>query len=246
MASVRFDTAFVKEWTCDSMAKILITSGPTRQYLDPIRYLTNASSGRMGAALAQAALEAGYEVVVISGPVDVEYPREAEVISVVSTEEMHAAAIQKFAECEGAIGAAAPCDYRPQAVLADKMSKEDFIRTPDLNGELWLRLFETPDVMAALGAMKREPEGNRPRQWLVAFALETSDHHVKALQKLQRKRCDLIVVNDPTAINGKTTNVEILDPLGESVAKVAGEKIDVARRLLAEIQTFVGKKNVAR
>ena len=67
------------------MSKILITSGPTRQYLDPIRYLTNASSGRMGAALAQAALEAGYEVVVISGPVDIEYPKGAEVVKVVST-----------------------------------------------------------------------------------------------------------------------------------------------------------------
>ncbi|MBQ4195575.1 MAG: phosphopantothenoylcysteine decarboxylase, partial [Thermoguttaceae bacterium] len=118
------------------MSKILITSGPTRQYLDPIRYLTNASSGRMGAALAQAALEAGYEVVVISGPVDIEYPKGAEVVKVVSTEEMHAAAIQRFAECEGAIGAAAPCDYRPLEVLPDKMSKEDFIRSPEQRGEL--------------------------------------------------------------------------------------------------------------
>ena len=92
------------------MSKILITSGPTRQYLDPIRYLTNASSGRMGAALAQACVEAGYEVVVVSGPVDVKYPREAEVVHVVSTDEMHIAAMQAYEECEGAIGAAAPCD----------------------------------------------------------------------------------------------------------------------------------------
>lgn len=223
----------------DAMSKILITSGPTRQYLDPIRYLTNASSGRMGAALAQAALEAGYEVVVVSGPVEVEYPREAEVVRVVSTEEMHVAAMQRFIECEGAIGAAAPCDYRPFAVLQDKMSKEDFTRLPDSNGELLLRLRETPDVMAALGAMKREPTHDQPGQWLVAFALETSDHHVKALQKLQRKRCDLIVVNDPTAINGTTTNVEILDFKGNSCSKVSGNKTDVARRLISEIQRCI-------
>ncbi|MBQ7030024.1 MAG: phosphopantothenoylcysteine decarboxylase, partial [Thermoguttaceae bacterium] len=92
------------------MAKILITSGPTRQYLDPIRYLTNASSGRMGAALAQAALDAGFEVVVVSGPVDVKYPNGARVVDVVSTEEMRTAAMQLYPECVGAIGAAAPCD----------------------------------------------------------------------------------------------------------------------------------------
>ena len=228
------------------MSKILITAGPTRQYLDPIRYLTNASSGRMGAALAQAALEAGYEVVIISGPVDIEYPKGAEVVKVVSTEEMHAAAIQRFSECEGAIGAAAPCDYRPLEVLPDKMSKEDFIRSPEQRGELLLRLYETPDVMRALGAMKREPEGDRPSQWLVAFALETSDHHVKALQKLHRKRCDLIVVNDPTAINGTKTNVEILNSDGDSIAKVSGDKLAVARRLFKEIRGYLTEKEARR
>lgn len=230
------------------MPKILITSGPTRQYLDPIRYLTNASSGRMGAALATSALDAGFEVVVVSGPVDVKYPSGAQVVDVVSTEEMRTAAMQLFPECVGAIGAAAPCDYRPDAVLTDKMSKNDFIRSPEANGELLLRLRETPDIMASLGATKREfsndsaaPSG----QWLVAFALETSDHHVRALQKLQRKHCDLIVVNDPTSINGTTSNVEILDATGETLAQISGDKTDVARRLIAEIQAFVAKRTAA-
>ncbi len=230
------------------MPKILITSGPTRQYLDPIRYLTNASSGRMGAALATAALDAGFEVVVVSGPVDVKYPDAAQVVDVVSTEEMRVAAMQLFPECVGAIGAAAPCDYRPVSVLTDKMSKNDFIRTPEANGELLLRLRETPDVMASLGATKREfsldptaPSG----QWLVAFALETSDRRVRALQKLQRKHCDLIVVNDPTAINGTTSNVEILKADGETLAQISGDKPAVARRLLAEIQAFVAAKTAA-
>ncbi len=230
------------------MPKILITSGPTRQYLDPIRYLTNASSGRMGAALAQAALDAGFEVVVVSGPVDVKYPDGAQVVDVVSTEEMRTAAMQLYPECVGAIGAAAPCDYRPDAVLTDKMSKNDFIRSPEANGELLLRLRETPDIMASLGATKREFSTDptaAPGQWLVAFALETSDHHVRALQKLQRKHCDLIVVNDPTSINGTTSNVEILDATGETLAQISGDKTDVARRLIAEIQAFVAKRTAA-
>lgn len=225
------------------MSKVLITSGPTRQYLDPIRYLTNASSGRMGASLAQAALEAGYEVVVVSGPVDIQYPKEATVVDVVSTEEMHVAAMQIFPECDGAIGAAAPCDYRPFAVLDDKMSKEDFIRSPEKNGELLLRLRETPDVMAALGSMKRGRENGRPGQWLVAFALETSDHHVRAIQKLHRKRCDLIVVNDPSSINGTSSHVEILDLNGKTLAKAVGQKLDVARRLFQVIGNYVVSKD---
>ena len=98
------------------MAKILITSGPTRQYLDPVRYLTNASSGRMGAALAEAALARGHQVLVVSGPVQIDYPHEAEVFSVDTTAEMLAAVLKHFPDCHGLIGAAAPCDYMPHRV----------------------------------------------------------------------------------------------------------------------------------
>ena len=95
------------------LARILLTSGPTRQHIDPVRYLTNASSGRMGAALVQAAVDAGHEVIVVSGPVDVAYPARAKVVPVVSTEDMLAACQIAFPECDGLIGVAAPCDYRP-------------------------------------------------------------------------------------------------------------------------------------
>ncbi|MFN9433888.1 MAG: phosphopantothenoylcysteine decarboxylase, partial [Planctomycetota bacterium] len=103
------------------MAHILITSGPTRQYLDPVRYLTNASSGRMGAALATAALEHGHRVTIVSGPVEVEYPAGVELIPVVTTPEMMEAAAAVFAEADGLIGAAAPCDYMPRKVESSKM-----------------------------------------------------------------------------------------------------------------------------
>src|SRR5215468_10746867 len=98
------------------MARILITSGPTRQYLDPVRYLTNASSGRMGQALAQAAIDRGHTVTIVSGPVEIAYPVAARVIPVVSTEEMLEAAAAEFDGCDGLIGVAAPCDYRPVRV----------------------------------------------------------------------------------------------------------------------------------
>ena len=193
----------------------------------------------MGAALAQASLDAGYEVAVVSGPVEVEYPRDAEVVFVTSTQEMHVASMQLFPKCVGAIGAAAPCDYKPMVVFQDKMSKENFTRTPDSKGELSLTLCETPDVMAALGEMKRKKGDPNGWQWLVAFALETSDHHIKALQKLQRKHCDLIVVNGPASINGVDTNVDILNTRGDCIAQAYGRKIDVARKLVSKIQDFV-------
>ncbi|MDA7951651.1 MAG: phosphopantothenoylcysteine decarboxylase, partial [Pirellulaceae bacterium] len=105
------------------MVKVLITSGPTRQYLDPVRYLTNGSSGQMGASLAQAALDLGHQVTIISGPVTIDYPPEATVIWVVSTEEMLAAAEKEFPSCQGAIGVAAPCDYRPTKFSEKKIAK---------------------------------------------------------------------------------------------------------------------------
>src|SRR5271157_3677911 len=105
------------------MPRILLTSGPTRQYLDPVRYLSNGSSGRMGKALAEAALEAGHEVLIVSGPVEIRYPRAARVIAVISTEEMLDACLNAFPKCDGLIAAAAPCDYRPKVVATQKIRK---------------------------------------------------------------------------------------------------------------------------
>ena len=203
------------------MAHILITSGPTRQYLDPVRYLTNASSGRMGQALAEAALRRQHQVTVISGPVSIPYPSGAHVISVVSTEEMLAEARRAFAGCDGLIGAAAPCDYRPHRVAAEKIAK---------NGEpLLLQLIETPDIVATLGKEKR------PEQWVVGFALETTDQRFRATVKLEKKRCDLIVLNGPAAMDSLDNDVEILDRRGEVVARIAGSKQDVAEGILRTI-----------
>lgn len=200
------------------MARILITSGPTRQYLDPVRYLTNGSSGRMGRALAQAVLDLGHEPLVVSGPVTVSYPSGVRVISIISTEELLEVCLREFANCDGVIGAAAPCDYRPLHVSAQKIAK---------NGQpLVLHLEETPDVIATLGAAKQ------PDQWVVGFALETDDARFRALTKLERKSCDLIVLNGPDAMDAADNTVELLDPSGACVGKFAGDKEAVARDIL--------------
>jgi phosphopantothenoylcysteine decarboxylase / phosphopantothenate---cysteine ligase len=202
------------------MTHILITSGPTRQYLDPVRYLTNASSGRMGAALAEAAIAAGHRVTIVSGPVDVAYPAEAEVVNIFSTEELLEKCLEVFPRCDGLIAAAAPCDYRPRAVAKHKIRK-----TGD---SLTLELVETPDVVAELAKIKS-------RKWMVAFALETEDKHLRAMQKLERKSCDLIVVNGPEAVHAADTTVEILDAAGTIVATFAGGKRDAGREILRVI-----------
>ena len=206
------------------MARILITSGPTREYLDPVRYLSNASSGRMGRALAAAAMAAGHEVVVISGPVEVEYPAGAEVIRVVSTQEMLDAALAAFARCDGAIAAAAPCDYRAARIAVEKLSKTGEPRS--------VELVETPDIVAAL-ASQREVAGPRTSQWIVAFALETGDGRARALKKLREKRCDLIVHNGPAAIHSDRTEVEVLDASGSVLASLSGAKGEVAEGIFA-------------
>ena len=155
------------------MANILITSGPTRQYLDPVRYLTNASSGRMGSELAAAAIELGHRVTIVSGSVEIAYPAQATVIDVESTEDMLRECSWIFPDFDGVIGAAAPCDYMPHHVADQKLSK---------TGEgIVLNLIETTDVLATLGQSKTG------EQWAVAFALETTDARFRAITKLEKK-----------------------------------------------------------
>ncbi len=203
------------------MTRILLTSGPTRQYLDPVRYLSNGSSGRMGKALAEAALEAGHEVVIVSGPVELRYPPAARVLPVISTEEMLAACLSVFPECHGLIAAAAPCDYRPKIVAAHKIRKT--------GGALQVQFIETPDIVAGLGQI-------RTSQWMVAFALETEDLRMRGIQKLERKKCDLIVVNGPAAMHAADTKIEVIDARGEVLTAVAGSKRLVAKAILRVIQ----------
>ena len=204
------------------MARIVITSGPTRQYLDPVRYLTNASSGRMGAALAQAALDLGHEVIVVSGPVSIRYPSAAQVVDVVTTQEMLDATKLAFENADGLVGAAAPCDYMPKQVETHKLSK-----TGDV---LHLALIETPDIVASLGTAKRRD------QWVVGFALETEDIRFRAIVKMSRKCCDMIVSNSASAMNSEDNSVEVILRDGTILEQITGTKPLVANGILSHIQ----------
>ena len=196
------------------MAKILLTAGPTRAYLDDVRYLTNASSGRMAKALAEAALARGHSVTIVSGPVSVAYPRKARVVPVVTTAEMLAAALAELPKCDGVIAAAAPCDFQPVRRLPGKI--------PRAAGGLTLELAATTDVIATLAA--KSPR----RQWFVAFALEPGADPRRAFAKIEAKRCDLIVVNDVTALDAADTAVAVYDRGHACVGRRQGTKRAVA------------------
>jgi phosphopantothenoylcysteine decarboxylase/phosphopantothenate--cysteine ligase len=148
-------------------------------------------------------------VVIVSGPVDIEYPSQATTVSVLSTEEMLAAASMEFERCDGLIGAAAPCDYRPVRVESHKIAKT--------GQPIDLHLVETDDVVATLGQRKG-------RRWVVGFALETEDHRLRALAKLEKKFCDLMVSNGPQAISALDNDVEVITPAGEVIALLQGAK----------------------
>jgi phosphopantothenoylcysteine decarboxylase/phosphopantothenate--cysteine ligase len=206
------------------MNRLLITSGPTREFLDPIRFLTNSSSGQMGRALAAAALEVGYEVAIVSGPVPVTYPAECHVVNVVSTQDMLEASLAEFPHCQGVIAAAAPCDYRVKDPALHKIKKS--------GQPLTLELHETPDILEALAAIKR------PEQFSVGFALETQEMLTRGQDKMRRKSCQLMVLNGPEAMQAADTSVTLLDRSGEVFARHAGTKPEVAREILAVIASL--------
>ena len=210
------------------MAKILLTAGPTRAHVDDVRYLTNASSGRMAKALAEAALARGHAVTIVSGPVHVAYPRKARVIPVVTTAEMLAASLAELPRVDGVIAAAAPCDFEPVKRTPGKIPRQ--------GAGLVLRLKPTTDVIATLA--RRE----RPGQWFVAFALEPGADPKRAFEKIAAKKCDLIVVNDVTALEADENAVAVYDARHEHVGSKRASKRAVAGWLVRLIESrLVGR-----
>ena len=164
--------------------KILITAGPSREPLDPVRYISNRSSGKMGYALARAGVLRGAEVVLVSGPTALEAPNGARVIPVTTAAEMRGAVLQEFPASTTVIMAAAVADYHAASVAQSKIKRA--------GGALELRLEPNPDILKELGAMK---DG----KMLVGFAAETEDLVGNAIKKLREKNLDFIVANDVTA-----------------------------------------------
>ncbi|QDT39465.1 phosphopantothenoylcysteine decarboxylase domain-containing protein [Stratiformator vulcanicus] len=199
------------------LPRLLITAGPTREYLDDVRYLSNASSGKMGYAIAEAAAKAGYAVTLVSGPVDLTCPTGVDRVDVETTAEMRKACMGALTSCEGVIAAAAVCDYRPATRIIGKLAKT--------GGPMTVEMIETDDVLAEIGRCKEA-------RWVVGFALEAENARERALQKLRAKNCDWIVVNDPTAIGSDSNSVELMDPAGAIAAEWTGPKSAIAASLI--------------
>ena len=160
---------------------VLITAGPTREAIDPVRYISNHSSGKMGYALATAAQEAGAQVVIISGPVQIPPPDRVKVISVESAQQMLEAVEAKLADTDIFIGAAAVADYRPANLATQKIKKN--------NDEMAIHLVKNPDIIALVAAKSDKP-------FTVGFAAETQDILSYARGKLEKKNLDMIIAND--------------------------------------------------
>lgn len=208
--------------------KVLVTAGPTREALDPVRFLTNRSSGRMGYALAEAAARRGAEVTLVSGPVALECPMGVRREFVESTQDLYCAMERLCREQDVIIQAAAPADYRPAHIAGQKIKKAD--------GEaMELKLVENPDVAAMVGSKKR------PGQVLVAFAAETQNLSENAAKKLDKKNVDFIVGNDVTrpgaGFDVDTNIITIFDRSGATELPMM-KKTEVADKILDHVLKF--------
>lgn len=203
--------------------RVLVISGPTREHLDPVRFIGNPSSGRMGQALAEEALAAGATVDFVTGPVPAAHlPRGVTPIPVTSAEELLRVARTRYAAADLVIYAAAVADYRPITRSAEKL--------PKTGGRLTLELEATPDVAATLNA------GKRPGQVAIGFALQTGDGEPAARAKLAAKSLDGIVLNGLDALGGPRGTYTWIARDGATAADAWGEldKRACARKILAE------------
>ena len=210
--------------------KIVITAGPTREAIDPVRYISNHSSGKMGFALAQAAMDAGASVTLITGPVSLQTPERVTRIDVNSAAEMHQAVIETLPVCDIFIGSAAVADYRPTSIAHQKIKKSTATMT--------IELIRNPDIIADVS--------NHPqRPFTIGFAAETQDVESYARGKLEKKKLDLIIANDVsnTAIgfNSDDNAVSVIWNDGE-VSLPMTSKQQLGRRLIEEISQHYRKK----
>lgn len=205
---------------------VLITAGPTQENIDPVRYITNHSSGKMGFALAEAAVEAGAKVTLITGPVHLPTPERVNRIDVVSARDM-LAACEAAMPCDLLIAAAAVADYRPEVVAAHKMKKD-----PTSGEGLLLQLVRNPDILATLA-------GRADRPFSVGFAAETENLLEYASRKLKDKNLDLIVANDVAnpsiGFNSEENAITIIDRALHQNSFAQTSKGKIARQLIAFI-----------
>jgi len=210
--------------------RFLITAGPTREPIDPVRYISNRSSGKMGYAIAEAAIEAGHEVVLISGPVDVDRPRGVAVIPISTSDQMFDSVQRQVRNCDILVMCAAVADYKPAKVSKSKIKKR---------GEnISLELVPTRDILSSLP---------KDRQYLVVgFAAETENVEANAQKKLRQKNCDIVVANDvsraDSGMESDQNEVEILFRDGETKKISRAAKKIVARELIKIFEKYSGKR----
>jgi phosphopantothenoylcysteine decarboxylase / phosphopantothenate---cysteine ligase len=211
--------------------RFLVTAGPTREPIDPVRYLSNRSSGKMGYAIADAAIEAGHDVVLISGPVDADPPRGAELVSVSTSDQMFDAVHEHLHGCDVLVMSAAVADYKPKQVSKTKIKKRD--------ATLSLELVPTHDILASLPKQDRQ-------YVVVGFAAETENVEANARNKLQEKSCDVVVANDvsraDSGMESDQNEVTILFRDGEIKRKSRAPKKIVARELIKIFENVCEKR----
>lgn len=227
MAEPEEIVAFIENHLADNSPlngkRVLISAGPTYEAIDPVRFIGNHSSGKMGIAIANAAAELGAEVILVLGPSSLRPKEGVEVIPVQSASEMYEACIQRFENVDIAIMAAAVSDYRPKNVADQKIKKSE--------DTLTIKLVKNPDILFNLGQAKKH-------QVLVGFALETENVVENAIGKLHKKNCDLIVLNSPgeTSGFGKDTNeVTLINRKEEQLKLGLKSKEDIAQDILLHV-----------
>lgn len=201
--------------------RIVVTAGPTREPIDPVRFISNRSSGKMGYALAQAALESGHEVTLISGPTALTPPDGAKLVAITTSDELYDVVHQSLCECDVLVMCAAVSDYKPSKVASEKVDKHA--------GEFALRLIPTRDILASL------PRAERP-YFVVGFAAQTHDLEANARRKLVAKNCDMIVANDVSrgdrGMESDDNEVTIFFRDDEPRTILCAPKITIAREIL--------------
>jgi len=205
--------------------RILITAGGTREYIDPVRFISNASSGRMGCALAREALKAGHSVTLITAPTSRRRPQGAKIVEVETTAQMFKAVKQHFAKSDCLIMAAAVADYTPLRPAKAKIKRE--------SKALTLKLKPTPDIVRWAGTHKTN------KQIVVGFALEEKDLRTQAEKKLRDKNLDMIIANTPAAINSPKSTVQIKTPASTWVKIKHTTKAAVGRRIVLQVENLL-------
>lgn len=207
--------------------KIIITAGPTKEKIDPVRFITNHSTGKMGYAIAEAALESGATVTLVTGPTNELPPRGAQVVKITSTNDMREAILSRFDDCDAFIAAAAPSDFRPKSESNQKIKKKS---------GLTLELVSNPDIALELGKEKQN-------QKIIIFAAESQNLMNNAKDKLERKNADLIVANDITqkdaGFAGDTNIASIIDRNGNVKNYNKMQKKELARIIVDELSILL-------